>query len=137
LPYAGNSSTGAGSAGGFSVIAGELYVTTYPPADGNYTDPVTSQVTWTVVNIVVPPGMILNYAASASPLEVTDDGSGNPWYFYADDPTLSGSVTLQFQQLATAPSGTGVFVFLITALNPWPSVGTASNGSAYPYTAFL
>lgn len=103
LPYAG---AAAGSAGA-TPTSGILEVSTAWTSSGTP----TSLVSWTTIGLIVPPGIELSYLASS--FYVTDDGSGNPWFFYIDDPTLSGNITcVKFVQSATAPAaGLGIFPF--------------------------
>jgi hypothetical protein len=119
LPYAGASATS-----GYSVSGGELTITTSYSDDES--GPISSIAAWTLFSISAPPGIVLDYYAGSS-YALTDDGSGNPWWFYVSDPSLVGSpgASIQIIQQGGAPTGTDVFVLATwSGLPAWPLYGT-------------
>ena len=118
LPYAGNS---GGS--GYSVISGVLTLST--PYQGPFPSYPYTDISWSTVTLVVPPGITLSYAASSGG-SVSPNFDGGGFLFHVNDPTLSGnSNCLSFGEVWPYPTpGPGIFVLASVSNLPTPPMNS-------------
>jgi hypothetical protein len=110
LPYAGGASGGSGgSSSGFSVEGGVLILT---PLNSGIQYGEEAQLSWSEINIAVPPGIYLSYPAGSwgENLSGTNTGPNAPWWLYIYDPGLTGAMAPEVVQGAEPTAGVGVFI---------------------------